>query len=728
MDKALDTSTDPQEVWNQLDHLAISSSSGFHGALIDQPLCERCAKIDFNDILDLSRIDPQEGRSVVWITSTEVRTCIFCRMLWVMGACRIANDIQRPSSATVFRSMELRAFRIPCEKSLPDFGRHGQVLLALGTGSFPRFLQRHTTEGHSADAYAAMMPILPHDHMITSFKHHSARKAILDYERIKGWIKECDKNHGKSCRTAYDGAPYTIKCIDCQTNAVVTIPITTKYFALSYVWGSPSQSGPRSQKQHQSSAHTLQDFPRTIRDAMTVVNRLGGRYLWVDQFCIDQENAAEKHKQISRMNDIYSSAWLTIITPANENSDTRVPGVSTARAEQLFVGGSHKLELRFGWNGVCLRTEICKTKWATRGWTYQEFVLSRRCLFLTSQRAHFVCNVGVRSEVDGERNLPPTDEGPFWKLGCLRKDKLFRGLSLFEVFRFHLGSYSERSLSFDSDSLNAFKGIIGHMRIKAIWGLPIGVELPNPKITNELISMSFALVLLHNICHKAGNGLTLAGSRVVFLHDRIDCMPSWSWAGWRGGKLAERFLWTTESEIEPKFDCTFQAQLKNGRRIAMVEYYSSQYNESHLSHSLFARGSCWTFQLRLIEKDFGRIWEIEDINTWQLRERDDVDYGAQIFWDTDDRDFDRRPSYEPYPIGDWQTTGDMVTCSGLCLVEYCQDLSSSIYRFLRFLLFVERHGKAYRIGVLQMRWDLKSPLENVWQQEKELKQRTVEFI
>ena len=725
--RALDNSIDPEEVWEQLDHLAYTSLSGLHGALSDHPLCERCASIDLNELLDPTTITSAAGRSVASITSSEPRSCIFCRILWVMGAWKIANDRQRPSMKNVYGSIELRAFRISGGSSLPEFQSKEQVLLALGPKSVSEF-HRAFFSGRVSDAYVAISPIQPHDLVISSLKRHYSRNALLNYERINSWIRKCNKSH-QSCYTVYNGPPYTIKCIDCQTHTVVKVPITTKYFALSYVWGATGQGGLKRPRQYQLSNQKLQDVPRTIQDAILVVNRLGGRYLWVDQVCVNQEDMVEKHEQISKMNLIYSSAWLTIITPANEDCDQRIPGVSAARAEQLFFGGSHKLELRYGWNGTYLRTEICRTKWSTRGWTYQEFILSRRCLFLTSQRAHFVCDVGVRSEVDEEHVLPPQTEGPLWKLSCLRKDKVIRGLNTHDMFMYHLASYSKRSLSFDSDYLNAFKGVIGHLEIRTVWGLPLWAPEPlNTELARGKFYVLVAFSLLHSVCHSRGSVPKTVESNAGYFHDRIDCFPTWTWAGWKRGKLLDRFDWNFSLENQPETDCTIQVQLKNQARISVDKYYSSRFDESHLSHSLFIRGPCCNFQLRLAKQDAGNIWEVEDIDAWKLHEREDTDYYARIFWDTDDREYTPRPSYEPYPLGNWQVDSDLVSCAGLCVLEYWQIHAIRRNHVLGFLLFVEREGKAYRVGVLRMRWDSMSWLEHIWKHEKEFKRRNIEFV
>ncbi|PSN62948.1 hypothetical protein BS50DRAFT_455258, partial [Corynespora cassiicola Philippines] len=89
------------------------------------------------------------------------------------------------------------------------------------------------------------------------------------------------------------------------------------YLALSYVWGSAKTIQTTKtnigalEKQNSLIMHAG-SLPRTIRDAMTFVKRLGQRYLWVDSLCIVQDDGVEKHSQIAMMHEIYSAAYVTI--------------------------------------------------------------------------------------------------------------------------------------------------------------------------------------------------------------------------------------------------------------------------------------------------------------------------------------------------------------------------------------------------------------------------------
>lgn len=116
------------------------------------------------------------------------------------------------------------------------------------------------------------------------------------------------------------------------------------------------------------------NLPLTIAD-ITVTKALGLRYLWVDQYCINQQDKEDKRRQIEHMDLIYKFAELTIVAAAGHGSDYGLPGVSTRRRDVLdpfvldgvFTFGIHPQEDHQYW----------KTgRWHTRGWTFQEALLS----------------------------------------------------------------------------------------------------------------------------------------------------------------------------------------------------------------------------------------------------------------------------------------------------------------------------------------------------------------
>src|SRR4051812_28907824 len=152
---------------------------------------------------------------------------------------------------------------------------------------------------------------------------------------------------------------------------------------LSYVWG-------RSHNDVQDLYRKLpRDLPLLIEDCIFLVQELGHQYLWVDRYCIPQIDKTAKCIQIQNMNIIYQHLDLTIVAAVGNDLAHGLPGVR-GKIRLLYP----LLEMqRRQWTPVLVNTtyEISKSTWNTRGWTYQESLLSHCCLVFTDTQSYFKC-------------------------------------------------------------------------------------------------------------------------------------------------------------------------------------------------------------------------------------------------------------------------------------------------------------------------------------------------
>ncbi|KAF2232039.1 HET-domain-containing protein, partial [Viridothelium virens] len=187
-----------------------------------------------------------------------------------------------------------------------------------------------------------------------------------------------------------------LKLINCQTFEVVSAPENASYVALSYVWGTATSHYGEPSKEDDGSPSLDPRIAKTIQDTLVVAKALGYKYLWVDRLCIDQKNAEEKHDQISQMDSIYGGADLTVITACGQDCHYGLPGINaTSRTSQSTV--------KIGRITIFTSTlhphrRIHSSKWAERGWTLQEIVLSTRRVVFTDDQFYFECNTMHCSE------------------------------------------------------------------------------------------------------------------------------------------------------------------------------------------------------------------------------------------------------------------------------------------------------------------------------------------
>ncbi|KAH6642234.1 heterokaryon incompatibility protein-domain-containing protein, partial [Boeremia exigua] len=238
--------------------------------------------------------------------------------------------------------------------------------------------------------------------------------------------------------------------IDCETRALRRLPLRAEYLTLSYVWGATARhdvaAGSHPGKLEKGIIPW--NVPSTINDSIVVCRKLGYRYLWVDRYCIPQDDPEERRRQIQRMDVIFQNSTLTIVACAGIDPQYGLPGVSKSREQ------SPSISLQGA--GYLQRTpkieEIKKSVWAGRGWTYQETILSQMRLYFTDRQLYFESENAVDCEwitLAGANTI----RIPGWEFSKNRQ------MAKPGYIYLAISEFSERSLSFQSDSLNAMSGI-----------------------------------------------------------------------------------------------------------------------------------------------------------------------------------------------------------------------------------------------------------------------------
>ena len=128
------------------------------------------------------------------------------------------------------------------------------------------------------------------------------------------------------------------------------------------------------------------------------------------------------------------------------------------------------------------------TPWQTRAWTFQEKALSPRCLVFGSERLSWECmEASYREETEFEwlpngtfPALPSTESIFSSKTVRQPPEELLDYCSDFHnLFAKLMTQYNYRIMSFDSDALRAFEGVLNTLRlstkIEFLWGLPLSL-------------------------------------------------------------------------------------------------------------------------------------------------------------------------------------------------------------------------------------------------------------
>jgi len=365
----------------------------------------------------------------------------------------------------------------------------------------------------------------------------------LDYAAVRSWLDFCHKHHSRLCsKNSFRGLP-GFRLIDCQTRRICLWKdiASLPYVTLSYVWGSGS---------HASTAERAlpESLPATVEDALTVALALGYKYLWIDRYCVPQHNSTEKMAQIQNMGTIYGHSDLTIIAAAGDSPTYGLPGVgSTPRmAHPSVVIGSHTFVPLL--NDIC--EQIDQSTWSQRGWTYQEGLLCKRQLVFTDTQCYFQCG-GMSCLENISLPLEALHISSKQRFRIAYGDEVFRRSIYVRYFSTgahgeweadflrRVNEYKFRSLSHDSDALDAFAGILQTFKRRKVEVENImGVPLYNGWRRNPgfLVAGLLWKFRVFRVLSEKGNALVDEHNGAL---QRREEFPSWTWVGWKISKQIE---------------------------------------------------------------------------------------------------------------------------------------------------------------------------------------------
>ena len=397
---------------------------------------------------------------------------------------------------------------------------------------------------------------------------------IFDPEKLLDWLRRSEFDELQRSSSIENKASSSLdtlfhanrfRVLDVETSEIVVLRYLTRFLALSYVWGNVGNCSSAIKRQSccnsSFSAHEcatsvdVKQLPWTIQDSIGLLKRIGQRYLWVDALCIYQDDANDKAAIIPEMGSIYGNAYLTIVAADGSHSNDRLSRLVNGKPPEEWIPITTRLgETLLSPARPTIDQAMAKSTWNMRGWTFQERLLSRRCVLFTKDGVYFDCSTLRASEA--YEFVPNGHNGASLGLGdaydAFHSD---RGLRL-DRYATVLSAYSKRKLSHRGDRLDAFTGILRHLQpqgisveqIEALSGLPFGDFISSLHWSGQVKPRdSYRL--------KAGLPKQLKPLRKMnrlILDARRSCyLPSWSWSGWEGSVvLDDSVFWLSDPKVQ----------------------------------------------------------------------------------------------------------------------------------------------------------------------------------
>lgn len=172
-----------------------------------------------------------------------------------------------------------------------------------------------------------------------------------------------------------------------------------RYIALSYVYEkTPAQTAASAHRPRDARREnvdmltaTIDDasMPQAIADAIWLARKLGIHHLWVDRFCIVQDDDLEREEYLRNMAYVFANAYLVVVAAAGEDADTglsalvRPGGKAPPPVPKAALGPPG----RKGHEDM-----LMDTRWRDRCWTMQEGFYGRRALFVFQDTMTWECH------------------------------------------------------------------------------------------------------------------------------------------------------------------------------------------------------------------------------------------------------------------------------------------------------------------------------------------------
>jgi hypothetical protein len=304
---------------------------------------------------------------------------------------------------------------------------------------------------------------------------------------IKSWLSTCLETHSCCAQPAGFSPPTRLIYVGDRVPQLCELgldAIDTKYAALSHCWGDePVLLTTATSLAAHKSGILMEDLPLAFQDAVAVTQKLGLDYLWIDSICIVQDSDNDWDHECLRMGDYYRNAYITI--SALEAADSHQSFLEP-RALPKAVQLPRFQNLSIRPKRLDRRQIFSRAALSSRGWSFQERLLSTRVLHFTRFEMFWECRSCSAEETSTAydrhpavdfRSLGPSDGEDFNRaLSSLSQDNFSESNGAFLFWQRLVRQFSRRSLTFISDRLPAISGLAaliaartGSQYLAGIW-------------------------------------------------------------------------------------------------------------------------------------------------------------------------------------------------------------------------------------------------------------------
>ncbi|KDR69168.1 hypothetical protein GALMADRAFT_215198 [Galerina marginata CBS 339.88] len=340
--------------------------------------------------------------------ASSVRSCDLCRLIYEEFL-RITNHVSHADELNFF---------------ITSRDNNQQGFLVWTKGDRPGVIWRVGAFSCCVDIFVPATKTVP-DPLVDIFRGRLVNEDSGDPTTLsiaKNWVDSCVRYHplcgppkGQQLHPLLPTRVLNLG-LPGSTSPVTLLEVSQgqrgKYAALSYVWGIVDTSYQMTTRNHNDYINKKIDFkdpiPKTIADAIAITRFMGIPYLWVDAYCIKEDDAQDRHREVGKMMEYYGNSHLTITASASFEAiwgtfhSRTLP--NTTSFDYWSINGYNQ--------GTVFVTALDPAKEnrqtkhflfendpiTSRAWVLQERVLSTRNIIYSSDQMYYECNEHFLSE------------------------------------------------------------------------------------------------------------------------------------------------------------------------------------------------------------------------------------------------------------------------------------------------------------------------------------------
>lgn len=222
------------------------------------------------------------------------------------------------------------------------------------------------------------------------------------FDTLEQWISNCEEYHEQCNTRTYNGMPHRV--LEIMSNEPLRIRLVEncmqreEYACLSHRWAKQTkQSSLKKRNLDLYKTEVPEDklYP-LVRDAIVATSRLGLRFIWIDCYCIIQDDIKDWETEAAEMAKIYENACFTLSATSAQRGHSMFSNmprefeafqVTKIRGEPIYIRPRFKHPVGISWEyGEILNGQLLR-----RAWVFQERVLSHRFVHFTSNEIFWEC-------------------------------------------------------------------------------------------------------------------------------------------------------------------------------------------------------------------------------------------------------------------------------------------------------------------------------------------------